>query len=201
MSYGFSDLSSSPVSFFLFINHGHSVALLTHLHLLQNRLDLATREVTAARKWAQDSLLVNIAESWVGLRKGGEAYQSAYYVFEEMATAQPVAGRSLVMQGVSEILLGRIEEARAALEEAVRRAENAEEGEGAKGEGAALGDALANLVLLFTGAGKSKEAGEFKERLRGVQPGHGLLVEEEEMGRLFDEGAGKWKARVARTVA
>ena len=38
------------------------------IHLQQNRTDLALKEVTAARKWAQDNLLVNIAESWVGLR-------------------------------------------------------------------------------------------------------------------------------------
>ena len=45
-----------------------SVALIVQIHLQQNRTDLALKEVQAARKWAQDSLLVNIAESWVGLR-------------------------------------------------------------------------------------------------------------------------------------
>ncbi len=45
-----------------------SVALIVQIHLQQNRTDLAVKEVQAARKWAQDSLLVNIAESWVGLR-------------------------------------------------------------------------------------------------------------------------------------
>ena len=44
------------------------VALIVQMHLQQNRTDLALKEVQAARKWAQDSLLVNIAESWVGLR-------------------------------------------------------------------------------------------------------------------------------------
>ena len=45
-----------------------SIALIVQIHLQQNRTDLALKEATAARKWAQDSLLVNIAESWVGLR-------------------------------------------------------------------------------------------------------------------------------------
>jgi hypothetical protein len=45
-----------------------SVALIVQIHLLQNRTDLALKEVKAARNWAQDNLLVNIAESWVGLR-------------------------------------------------------------------------------------------------------------------------------------
>lgn len=46
----------------------YSIALVVQIHLQQNRTDLALKEVTAARKWAQDNLLVNIAESWVGLR-------------------------------------------------------------------------------------------------------------------------------------
>jgi hypothetical protein len=37
--------------------------------LQQNRADLAAKEAQRARKWAQDSLLVNIAESWVGMRE------------------------------------------------------------------------------------------------------------------------------------
>jgi hypothetical protein len=39
------------------------------IHLQQNRLDLAKKEAVNARKWAQDSLLVNIIESWVGMRE------------------------------------------------------------------------------------------------------------------------------------
>jgi coatomer protein complex subunit epsilon len=45
-----------------------AVALIVQIHLQQNRNDLAVKEVAAARRWAQDSLLVNLAESWVGLR-------------------------------------------------------------------------------------------------------------------------------------
>lgn len=45
-----------------------AVALIVQIHLQQNRNDLALKEVTSAKRWAQDSLLVNLAESWVGLR-------------------------------------------------------------------------------------------------------------------------------------
>ena len=58
-----------------------SVALIVQIHLQQNRTDLAIKEVAAARRWAQDSLLVNLAESWVGLRvvcsTGGSHTQTA----------------------------------------------------------------------------------------------------------------------------
>ena len=45
-----------------------AVALIVQIHLQQNRSDLAEKEVKAARRWAQDSLLVNLAEAWVGMR-------------------------------------------------------------------------------------------------------------------------------------
>ena len=42
---------------------------MVQIHLQQNRTDLALKEVSTARRWAQDSLLVNLAEAWVGLRQ------------------------------------------------------------------------------------------------------------------------------------
>lgn len=50
------------------INAVDAVAIIVQIHLQQNRTDLAVKEVAAARRWAQDSLLVNLAESWVGVR-------------------------------------------------------------------------------------------------------------------------------------
>ena len=99
-----------------------ATALIVQIHLQQNRTDLALKEVSAARKWAQDSLLVNIAESWVGLRVGGERYQQAFYVFEEMAQGTSTsAPKSLVGQAVAELHLGRLPEAEAALQQAVQK--------------------------------------------------------------------------------
>lgn len=42
--------------------------MIVQIHLAQNRNDLALKEASAARRWAQDSLLVNLAEAWVGIR-------------------------------------------------------------------------------------------------------------------------------------
>ena len=46
----------------------HSLALVVQIQLQQNRTDLALKEVQAAKRWAQDSLLINLAESWTGMR-------------------------------------------------------------------------------------------------------------------------------------
>lgn len=45
-----------------------AVALLAQIHLSQNRADLAAKEAKSARSMAGDALLVNLVESWVGMR-------------------------------------------------------------------------------------------------------------------------------------
>lgn len=100
----------------------YSVALIVQIHLMNNRTDLATKEVVAAKRWAQDSILVNFAESWVGLRTGGENYQQAYYVYEELAQAPATSSvLSLVGQAVTELHLGRLPEAEVALQQALEK--------------------------------------------------------------------------------
>lgn len=121
-----------------------AVALIVQIHLQQNRNDLALKEVAAARRWAQDSLLVNLAESWVGVRLGGERYQQSFYVFEELAqSSSSSSARTLVAQAVSELHLGRTEEAQAALEQALKTSPG-------------CADAIANLLVLNILAGKSQ---------------------------------------------
>lgn len=55
-------------------------------------------------------------------RKGGEKYQQAFYVFEEMAQTQSTSAvKSLIGQAVAELHLGRLPEAEAALQQAVEK--------------------------------------------------------------------------------
>ncbi|KAK0752509.1 coatomer epsilon subunit-domain-containing protein [Schizothecium vesticola] len=160
-----------------------AVALVVQIHLQQNRNDLAVKEVAAARRWAQDSLLVNLAESWVGMRLGGDKYQQAFYVFEELAQAPATTSvRSLVSQAVAELHLGRTEEAQAALEEAMKKEPgNAE--------------AIANLLVLSVVTGKDPK--ELTSTLQKTAPQHPFLSDLAEKSELFDKAATKYKAKVA----
>ncbi|PNP80739.1 hypothetical protein FNYG_05867 [Fusarium nygamai] len=160
-----------------------AVSLIVQIHLQQNRTDLALKEVSAARRWAQDSLLVNLAESWVGLRVGGEKYQQAFYVFEELAQAPSTSSvRSLVSQAVCELHLGRTEEAQAALEQALEKdANNA--------------DAIANLLVLNVISGNQSD--EFAQKLKSVKPSHQFLADLEEKSALFDKAATKYSPKVS----
>lgn len=153
----------------------NSVALIVQIHLRQNRADLASKEAVRARKWAQDSLLVNLAESWVGMREGGEKYQSAFYVFEELAqTAQSQSAHSLVAQAVSELHLGRLPEAEAALQQAVALDEK-------------NADTLANMIVLNTLLGKREEVAGLKEKLGGVNKEHRILADWREKKDEFEK--------------
>ena len=54
--------------------------------------------------------------------KGGEKYQQAFYVFEELAQAPATSSiQSLISQAVAEIHLGRLDEAEAALKQAIAK--------------------------------------------------------------------------------
>ncbi|KAF4967491.1 hypothetical protein FSARC_4955 [Fusarium sarcochroum] len=160
-----------------------AVSLIVQIHLQQNRTDLALKEVSAARRWAQDSLLVNLAESWVGLRVGGEKYQQAFYVFEELAQAPSTSSvRSLVSQAVCELHLGRTEEAQAALDQALEKdANNA--------------DAIANQLVLSIISGSQSD--ELTQKLQSAKPNHQFLADLEEKSALFDKAATKYNAKVS----
>ncbi|KAK4113905.1 hypothetical protein N656DRAFT_605759 [Canariomyces notabilis] len=160
-----------------------AVALIVQIHLQQNRNDLAVKEVAAARRWAQDSLLVNLAESWVGLRLGGEKYQQAFYVFEELAQAPATSSvRTLVAQAVAELHLGRTEEAQAALDQALKKEPE-------------YAEAIANLLVLNVITGKSPE--ELKSSLAKADAQHPFLLDLAEKSDLFDKAATKYKAKAA----
>ncbi|KAI4598017.1 hypothetical protein KJ359_003826 [Pestalotiopsis sp. 9143b] len=160
-----------------------AVALIVQIHLQQNRLDLAQKEVKAARSWAQDSLLVNLAESWVGLREGGEKYQQSFYVFEELAqTPASSSITSLISQAVTEIHLQRYEEAQAALDQALQKEpQNA--------------DALANMVVLKTVTGQDRQ--EAVAALEKAASSHPLLLDWQEKKSEFEKAASKFKPKVA----
>jgi coatomer subunit epsilon len=164
-----------------------AVGLLVQIHLQQHRTDLALKEVAAAKRWANDSLLINLAESWTNLRVGSsEKYQSAFYVFEELATAPGATSTTAIVgQAVSEMHLGRWEEANAALEQAMAM-------EGSSPE------SIANMAVLASITGKKNEqVQELLKQLSSQQKGHPLLTDLQEKSDLFDQAATKYSAKAS----
>ncbi|EGX43359.1 hypothetical protein TWF173_007797 [Orbilia oligospora] len=160
-----------------------AVSIIVQIRLAQNRTDLAIKEVTAAKKWAQDSLVVNIAEAWVGLRVGGDKYQQSYYVFEELAQAPSTSSTmSLVGQAISELHLGRLPEAEVALQQALTKD---------KGDIAALANKI--VLTALTGGDTTADI----SALEAQDPSHAMVLDIAEKNELFDKAASKYSAKVS----
>lgn len=98
-----------------------SVAVVVQIYLQMNRLDLAKKEVESCKAWAEDAMLAQLMEAWVGLRVGGgDRYQNAYYIYEEIATSStsPTV-KSMVGEAVCNIQMGQYPEAEGILQEAL----------------------------------------------------------------------------------
>lgn len=95
-----------------------AISLIVQIYLIQNQLDLATKEISAAKKWAQDNIVFNLSEAWVDLRAGGSKYQQAYYIYEELASGGSQTVKSTVGQVVSQLMLARYPETETSLAQA-----------------------------------------------------------------------------------
>lgn len=112
------------------------------------------------------------------LQQGGENYQKSFYVFEEIAQAPSSASAtSLIAQAVSELHMGRLEEAENALDQALTlEPENA--------------TALANRLVLNTIAGKDASAD--RSKLERVDSHHDMLEDFTAKREAFRAAMGKY---------
>lgn len=164
------------------------VALGVHILLSIHRLDLAEKEYLAARTWADDSLLIQLIEAWIGLAKGGRSTQPAFYVYDELAQ-NPSAARtknavpSMIGKATALAANGDVEGAEKQLDEALKLdRENAE--------------VLANKAALAAHKGEMVE--ELLAQLRKADAKHPLLVEYEGLESAFEQSASKFS--LAATV-
>ncbi|ANB12658.1 hypothetical protein AWJ20_920 [Sugiyamaella lignohabitans] len=154
------------------------VSLIIQIHLIQNRPDSAAKLVNEARKWAQDNVVFNVSEAWTNLRLGPEKAQSAFYIYEELATGGVASARSLLGQGVAQIELGRYPEGEELISEALQlEPENPE----------VLANAIASAIL------NGKDYTDYESKLEQVQRDHPSLVALKEKSDLFDKVAAKYQ--------
>jgi len=152
-----------------------SVAVQIQLLLSIDRTDLAQAALDAAKRFADDSSIIQLAEAWVNLRTGGAAYQQAFYTLDELTSGQ--APSSVVLNGK-------------AVAQAVQC--NAPEAEAALAEASSVAPAdpitLANQSALLKGAA----ADQAFARLQQVAPAHLLVADLAEKSAAFDAAAAKF---------
>ncbi|KAG0378981.1 MAG: coatomer epsilon subunit-domain-containing protein [Linnemannia gamsii] len=160
-------------------NHLESVAVVVQIYLQMNRLDLARKEVEACKSWAEDAMLAQLMEAWVGLRTGGgDKYQNAYYIYEEIATSStsPTV-KSLIGEAVCNIQMGHYPEAESILQEALSRDPTNT-------------DAIVNQIVLSTLLSKpAEEVSALVQQLQSVAPNHSYLQDLDLKSSLFDRAA------------
>ena len=99
-------------------------------------------------------------------------------------TPSSTSSKSLISQAVSELHLGRLPEAEAALNQALQNEPRDIE-------------AIANAVVLATIMGKTTEQQQYLEDLKKRKSDHALLTDLEGKSSLFDQAAGKYSAKVS----
>ncbi|CAJ0911459.1 12113_t:CDS:2, partial [Entrophospora sp. SA101] len=145
------------------------------------RLDLAKRELASTKTWAEDAMLAQLIEAWVGLKTGGDKYQEAYYIYEEIAQS-PSSNTVKILnsQAVCNIHLGRYPEAESLLLEALNKNNDDP-------------DTLVNLIVVSNFTRKHTEATEiinrYANQLKEVAPNHPFLQELDLKTSLFDRAA------------
>ncbi|KAG0031614.1 hypothetical protein BGZ81_000892 [Podila clonocystis] len=160
-------------------NHLESVAVVVQIYLQMNRLDLAKKEVEACKAWAEDAMLAQLMEAWVGLRVGGgDRYQNAYYIYEEIATSStsPTV-KSMIGEAVCNIQMGQYPEAEGILQEALAKEPTNT-------------DVIVNQIVLSTLLSKpAEEINALVLQLQSVAPNHAYLQDLDLKSSLFDRAA------------
>ncbi|RHZ87962.1 hypothetical protein Glove_27g11 [Diversispora epigaea] len=154
------------------------VALIIQIYLQLDRLDFAKRELAATKTWAEDAMLAQLIEAWVGLKTGGDKYQEAYYIYEEIAQS-PISNTVKVLNGqaVCKIHLGKYLEAESLLLEALNK-DNDDP------------DTLVNLIVVSNLLGKSTEViNRYINQLKDVTPNHAFLQDLDLKTSLFDRAS------------
>ncbi|EPX72535.1 coatomer epsilon subunit [Schizosaccharomyces octosporus yFS286] len=96
-----------------------AVALEVYIRLYQHKLEAAEAAITKSLDWADEEIVLQIAQSWVKLAKGGlDSYNDAFYVYEELNGSESNP-RVLTCMACSDLCLLRTQEAVSSLRSAL----------------------------------------------------------------------------------
>jgi coatomer protein complex subunit epsilon len=111
-----------------------------------NRTDLAQKEVSQMKSWADDAALAQLAETWLNLALGGDRkYQESFYIFEELSQSiNSVTPKLLTGKAICKMHASNFAEAEKLLLESLNQNSNDP-------------DTLVNLIICSRAQGKPEE--------------------------------------------
>jgi len=161
-------------------------ALTVQIYLSINRPDLAKKEYEAAKRLADDSLIIQLIEASIGIVVGGSQLRTAYHIYAEQAAAPGSSTNPAVnaAKGATQLLRGNISEAHGDFSEALKIDPH-------------HADALVGAAVAADLAGKRGEGDKYISTLRELHPTHPLIVDLNSKAVAFDEAATKFSVSTA----
>jgi len=144
-------------------DHLECSALTIQALLAYDRVDLAKKELKNMQEKDEDAILTQLATVWVDLYLGGEKYQEAYYIVQELI--DKYGSTPLLYNLLASIYLaqGKFSAADGVLQDALDKDPN-------------NADTLINLFLNSHFVGKTPEvSARFLSQLKDAHPNHGFV--------------------------
>jgi len=160
-----------------------AVSVIVQIYLSINRPDLAKKEFERSKRWAEDDLLLQLIESFIGLVTGKDGYHNPYTFYtEQLGNPSLSSPHVLTARGVTRILRNEFIEAKSDLEESLEQS---------KEDPDALAASAVASALSSTKKGET-DSKELWARLQAEHPKHPSVIDLAKKSELFDEAITKY---------